>query len=236
MTSWICHYCGGRVYGFEGERGAYVGVCKHCGQSYGLTRGTDKEARVRYRLNEEVAKLDREAYRSYLFDDDHEAKWYINIIHHSKTTPIHDKQMSDNKIVGTFREAKDYAQGLSRKLDLKGVDAHVVVEIAYRKVAIYRNGVPMPIYVMLSHWTKEADPKKGLYYVNKLGSCVIDYSIERVKASIAYDVKNVKEEVSYDGPMTIDEYDAYLAEKHRQQREDHIKWLEEEIRRQEGVI
>ena len=42
MTSWTCGVCGGRVYGFEGERGHVVGRCKHCGQPYGLSTGVDK--------------------------------------------------------------------------------------------------------------------------------------------------------------------------------------------------
>ena len=32
MAGWICDECGHHVSGWEGERGTYHGVCKHCGE------------------------------------------------------------------------------------------------------------------------------------------------------------------------------------------------------------
>lgn len=36
MPSWICDECGQKVSGWEGEHGTYHGVCKHCGEGYGI--------------------------------------------------------------------------------------------------------------------------------------------------------------------------------------------------------
>lgn len=236
MVSWSCSYCGGRVYGFEGERGRYVGMCKHCGQCYGLSRGTDRETRVKYRLNKEIARLEKEAYRSYAnISDDQMGKWYINkVYHNAERTPEDDIQQFDRKMECTFREALDHAQALSKRMDDIGWDAHIIVQIAYHTVAIFRNGERMPIYHMVASWTSTEDMHGRPC---KMHRCVLacDYSIERTEAEMEDRIRKAKGTVTVEGPMSLEEYDKWNAERFRQQREKTIAGLEAEIRKQEGL-
>lgn len=43
MVSWRCDYCGSAVHGFEGEHGAYIGICQICGRGYGKPDDEDKQ-------------------------------------------------------------------------------------------------------------------------------------------------------------------------------------------------
>lgn len=181
--------------------------------------------------------MEKEAYRGYSnLSDDHVAKWYINKVYHSgERTPEDDIQQFDRRIEGTFREALDYAQALSKRMDDIGKDAHIIVQIAYHTVAIFRNGERMPIYHMIGSWTSLEDMHGRPCRMHR---CVLacDYSIERTEAEMEDRIRNVKDDVvTVEGPMDLQEYDEWNAEKFRQQREKTIAGLEEEIRKEEGL-
>ena len=145
MPTYECQYCGGKVSGFEGERGVFVGVCQHCGEGY--NRRMDKAIRKAY----EIAKLqpfdDSPSYT--IPEDDKVGYWFVDRFYEKHQTIFCIQRF----IQKPYSEAREWAVQYTK--DHPGET--VCIQANHRTIEYIRDGARLPVAYLIVKYHNKAD-------------------------------------------------------------------------------
>lgn len=242
MTSWQCRHCGERVFGFEGERGVPVGTCRHCGESYNLSSGFDRKIRARYLYEQALAEEDDTPKPRIYADDDVDMFYFIE---KSMNRSAYDRcSHTITRRRCTFREAKEYALGLSKS------DKHwdtIILQAHFETLAFFRDGNEYGLYCAIAQFTRTENGKVGTTRI-RFEAYSPEKAIQSAEEYIEHERNGSSDEwrgwkLKYgpitdshvEGPYDKEQYYQMMKEKAAEQRAERLARIEARITAEVGV-